>query len=67
MITLESQLKTLNPEEKRALADWLWQAAENAPDLAPAQAEKLQARAEHALDDASKRFPLGDAEQKLRR
>lgn len=67
MNTLESQLKTLNPQEKRALADWLWLAAENTPDLAPVQVEQLQTRAEQALADASKRFPLGDAEQKLRR
>jgi len=52
----------LNPQEKRALADWLWLAAENAPDLSPLQAERLQARAEQDLVDASKRFSLLKAE-----
>ncbi len=67
MATLETQLKALNPEEKRALADWLWRSAENAPDLAQAQVDKLNARADAALKDAACRFPLGDAEKKLRR
>jgi len=57
----------LNPQEKGTLADWLWLAAENAPDLSPAQAEKLQARAEQALVDASKRFSLLRAESGERR
>ena len=67
MPTLKSQLRTLNPQEKRALADWLWQSAESAPDLSPAQVQELNTRAEQALRDPSKRYPLGDAEKKLRR
>lgn len=67
MATLENQLKTLTPQEKRALADWLWRLAENAPDLSPEQVDILDSRAEGALHDAAKRFPLGDAEKKLRR
>ncbi len=67
MATLESQLKALNPQEKRALADWLWRLAESAPDLSPAQVELLNSRAEEAVRDPAKRFPLGDAEKKLRR
>jgi hypothetical protein len=67
MATLENQLKALNPEEKRALADWLWRSAEGAPDLTPAQSKVLQSRADAALHDPSKRFPLGDAEKRLRR
>ena len=67
MPNLESQLKMLNPQEKRALADWLWQSAESAPDLSQAQTELLNSRAAAALNDPAKRFPLGDAEKKLRR
>lgn len=67
MPTLESQLKGLNPQEKRALADWLWRSAEAEPDLSQAQIDQLNSRAEAALRDPAKRFPLGDAEQKLRR
>ncbi len=67
MTTFESQLNTLSPQEKRALADWLWQSAENAPDLSPLQTEQLNSRADAALSDPTKRFPLGDAEKKLRR
>ena len=67
MTTLEGQLKTLNPQEKRALADWLWRSAENAPDLTQRQVDELNSRAEAALKDSSKRYPLGDAEKNLRR
>lgn len=64
---LEQELKQLTPDEKRALAGWLWQAAENAPDLSPSQVELLNSRADAAMRDPAKRFPLGDAEKKLRR
>jgi hypothetical protein len=64
---LESQLKMLNPQEKRALADWLWRAAESAPDLSQPQVDLVNSRAAAALNDPAKRFPLGDAEKKLRR
>jgi hypothetical protein len=67
MPTLKSQLKSLGPHEKRALADWLWLSAEGAPDLSPAQLQELNSRSVQALKDPSKRFPLGDAEMKLRR
>jgi len=67
MPTLESHLKTLKPNEKRALADWLWRSAERAPELSPAQVDQLNSRAEGALSDPGRRFPLGDAEKKLRR
>lgn len=67
MATLESQLKALKPEEKRALADWLWLSADAAPDLTPDQVDTLNRRADGALHDQAKRFPLGDAEMKLRR
>ena len=67
MANLESQLKMLNAQEKRALADWLWQSAETAPDLSQPQIDRLDARAAAALEDPAKRFPLGDAEKKLRR
>ena len=67
MPTLKNQLKTLNPQEKRALADWLWRSAASAPDLSQPQVDLLNARAEAAGKDPAKRFPLGDAEKKLRR
>ena len=67
MTALAQKLESLKPQEKRALADWLWRSAERAPDLAPAQIDLLNARAEAALKDPAKRFPLGDAEKKLRR
>lgn len=66
---LLNHLKALNSEEKIALADFLWREADaqNAPDL-PEHLERLfDSRAEAALNDPSKRFPLGDAEKKLRR
>jgi hypothetical protein len=67
MRTLERELKSLRPQEKRALADWLWRSAERAPSLSRAQIALLDARAEAALKDPKKRFPLGDAVAKLRR
>jgi hypothetical protein len=67
MITLERKLKALKPQEKRALADWLWRSAERAPALGRTQVDLLNLRAEVALKDRSKRYPLGDAEKKLRR
>ena len=67
IMNLEAQLKVLNPQEKRALADWLWQSAESAPDLSPMQMDILNSRAEAALADVSNRYPLGDAEKQLRR
>jgi hypothetical protein len=67
MSTLERKLNLLKPQEKRALADWLWHSAERAPALGRTQIVRLNSRAEAALKDRSKRFPLGDAEKKLRR
>jgi hypothetical protein len=67
MPTLKNQLDHLDPQEKRALADWFWRSAESADDLSPAQVDTLNARASQALTDSSRRFPLGDAERKLRR
>ena len=62
MITLEKKLEELKPQEKRALADWLWRSAERAPALGRAQIDLLNSRAEAALKDRSKRYP-GDAEK----
>ena len=67
MTTLARKLTSLKPQEKRALADWLWRSAERAPALERAQIALLNSRAEAALKVGSKRFPLGDAEKKLRR
>lgn len=67
MSPLERELGSLKPQEKRALADWLWLAAERSPVDGEVQIESLNARAELALEDSTKRFPLGDAEKKLRR
>ena len=64
---LEQELKQLSSTEKRALAGWLWRAAEDAPDLTSSQVDLLNSRADAALSDPAKRFPLGDAEKKLRR
>ncbi len=67
MKSLENHLKTLSSQEKRALADWLWRAAESEAELTDSQTALLERRAVDALSDAGKRFPLGDAEKKLRR
>jgi hypothetical protein len=66
---LLTHLKALNSQEKMALADFLWREAEaqNAPDLPEHLEQLFNSRAEAALTDPSKRFPLGDAEKKLRR
>jgi hypothetical protein len=66
---LLTHLKALNSEEKIALADFLWREADaqNAPDLPEHLQQLFDSRAEVALADPSKRFPLGDAEKKLRR
>jgi hypothetical protein len=66
---LRTHLDSLSPEEKRALADYLWREADAqpAPDLSDCQAQQLDARAADALKDSSKRLPLGDAEAKLQR
>ena len=65
--TLRAHLKALNAREKRALADWLWRSAEGAPDITAEQKALLDRRARAALREPAKRFPLGDAEKKLRR
>jgi hypothetical protein len=67
MATLETKLKSLKPQEKRALADWLWRSADRAPALSGGQIDLLNSRAEAAMKDSAKRYPLGDAEKKLRR
>jgi hypothetical protein len=66
---LLTHLKALNSEEKIALADFLWREADaqNAPDLPEHLQQLFDSRAEVALADPSKRFPLGDAEKKLLR